>query len=252
MKPRIGIATWLRPLPTFLGERTLLYTLGSDYVDHIFTSGGVPLLLTHGADPDEVLDVLDGLMLTGGNDVHPEMYGDMHDGTSRGVNEQADKWEIELVRAAAARHMPTLGICRGMQVMAVAFGGRLVQDLAEVEGHPDLRKLTPGELLELRHEVMFEPRCTIASIYGTNKRYVNSIHHQAVIDAGQLRVVGWGVGGVIEALEAQEQHIWPAIGVQWHPEKMQEESEQPLFIHFVEAARLYGQSKQREMPGTAY
>ncbi len=246
MKPRIGITTWLRPLPTLIGEETLLYTLGSEYIDHVVKAGGLPLLLAHGDDPDEILDVLDGLLLTGGGDVHPQCYGEVHDGTSTGVNEQADTWEIHLVQKAAARRMPTLGICRGMQIMAVAFGGHLLQHITEAEKHPDLANLTSEEVLKQRHEVVLEPHSTIATIYATTKRKVNTIHHQAVVDAGPWHVVGWATDGTIEALEQQEQDGWPAIGVQWHPEKMQEEVEERLFMHLTKVAQRYRQSRHRD------
>jgi putative glutamine amidotransferase len=246
MKPRIGITTWLRPLPTYLGEQTLLYTLGYEYVDHVAAAGGLPLLLPQGDDPGEVLDLLDGLLLTGGGDVHPASYGDIHNGTSKAVNERADGWEIELVRTAAARGMPVLGICRGMQIMAVAFGGHMMQDLAAVEGHPDMARFTGSEILGLRHTVTFDLHCTLAAIYDSVERQVNTIHHQAVIDAGQLRVIGWGVGGVIEAIEAHDQEAWPAIGVQWHPEKMDEALELRLFTYFVTAAARYGHAREKQ------
>ena len=246
MKPRIGITAWLRPLPTYLGEQTLLYTLGYEYVESVAEAGGLPLLLPHGDDPEETLNLLDGLLLTGGGDVQPASYGEIDEGTSSEMDEHADRWEIGLVRAAAARHMPVLGICRGMQIMAVALGGRMTQSLGEVEGHPDLARLTGSEILGLRHTVRFDPHCTLAAIYGTAERQVNTIHHQAATDAGQLRVVGRGTGNLIEAIEAQNQETWPALGVQWHPEKLREPLEARLFTYFVNTAARYAQARQRD------
>lgn len=243
MRPRIGITTWLRTLPTYLGRETLLYTLGSEYVERVLKAGGLPLLLPHVGDAAEVLDQLDGLLLSGGDDLHPESYGERHDGTSTGVSREADDWEIALVRAAAARRMPTLGICRGMQVMAVAFGGKLIQNLDGVEGHPHLGNMEPEAILALRHQVSLEPTCTLATIYGEMEHIVNTIHHQAVADAGMLRVVGYGSGGVIEAVEAEND--WPALGMQWHPEKMHELLEDRLFEYFIARSTQYAQTKQR-------
>lgn len=242
MRPRIGITAWLRALPTYLGRETQLYTLGSEYVKRVLTAGGLPLLLPHAGDAEEVLGLLDGLLLSGGDDLHPESYGDRHDGTSTGVSREVDDWEIALVRTAATRHLPTLGICRGMQVMAVAFGGRLIQDLEDVEGHPHPGGMEPEAILALRHQVSLEPACTIAAIYGETEHSVNTIHHQAVVEAGALRVVGYGNGGVIEAIEAGNN--WPALGVQWHPEKMHEPLEDRLFEYFIAAAKQYAQEKQ--------
>jgi putative glutamine amidotransferase len=241
MRPRIGITAWLRALPTYLGRETQLYTLGSEYVERVLAAGGLPLLLPHAGNAEEVIGLLDGLLLSGGDDLHPESYGDQHDGTSTGVRRDVDDWEIALVRAAAARRLPTLGICRGMQVMTVAFGGKLIQNLEDVEGHPHLGGMEPEAILALRHRVSLEPACTIATIYGETEHSVNTIHHQAVVEAGTLHVVGYGSGGVIEAVEADKN--WPALGVQWHPEKMHEPQENRLFEYFVAAAKQYTQEK---------
>ncbi len=245
MKPRIGITTWLRPLSTYLGEQTLLYTLGYEYVDSVIAGGGLPLLLPHANDPNETLNILDGLLLTGGADVHPLSYNAQHDGTSSGVDQKADMWEIGLVHEAARRGMPVLGICRGMQIMAVAFGGSLLQNLVEVEGHPAMSQLDAEAILNLRHNVVFDPSCSLAAIYQVHERQINTIHHQAVIDAGQMRAVGMGTGNVIEAIEAPEQKTWPALGVQWHPEKMHEAIEERLFTHFVASAAQYADTQRK-------
>jgi putative glutamine amidotransferase len=242
MRPRIGITAWLRTLPTYLGRETLLYTLGSEYVERVLKAGGLPLFLPHAGDAAEVLDQLDGLLLSGGDDMHPESYGERHDGTSTGVSRETDDWEIALVRVAAARRMPTLGICRGMQVMAVACGGKLIQNLDGVEGHPHLGGMEPETILALRHQVSLAPTCTLATLYGETEHIVNTIHHQAVADAGTLRIVGYGSGGVIEAIEAEND--WPALGVQWHPEKMHEPLEDRLFEYFMARSTQYAQKKQ--------
>jgi len=237
MKPRIGITTWLRPLPTYLGMETQLYTLAREYVDRVVAAGGLPLLLSHAGDAEEMLDQLDGLLLSGGDDIHPESYGERHDGTSIAVNRATDDWEIALVRAAAARRLPTLGICRGMQIMAVAFGGKLAQDVGGMAGHPRLAGMEPDAILALRHAVTLEPSCSLALLYGETNHPVNSLHHQAVTAAGTLHVVGYGEGNVIEALETQNN--WPALGVQWHPEKMPDPLEDRLFAQLVAASTQY-------------
>lgn len=242
MQPKIGITTWLRPLPTYLGQETILYTLGQEYVERVQTAGGVPILLPHLADAESIIDLLDGLVLSGGGDLHPASYGGTHDGTSSGVSLQADRWEIALVRAAQQRHLPLLGICRGMQIMAVALGGRLSQHVSGLEGHPEMNSMQGAEILAHRHAVTFEAGCTLAALYGQTQLQVNSIHHQAVIDAGSLQVVGYGSGEVIEALEAREN--WSALGVQWHPEKMPVRREERLFSYLVDAARRYAAKRK--------
>lgn len=236
-RPRIGISAWQRILPTFLGEKTELYTLGVEYVNAVLAAGGLPLILPRAGLLNETLDTLDGLLLSGGDDIHPSSYGEPYSEDSIGANPAVDEWEIALVRGAAARGMPLLGICRGMQIMAVAFGGRLVQDMAGLEGHPDIHQLSPDDILAERHAVRLNPTCALATIYRETMRDVNTIHHQAVIDAGRLTVVGRGPGDVIEAIEPGWE--WPAIGVQWHPEKLDDRAERRLFEHFIYQAAAY-------------
>ncbi len=244
MQAKIGITTWLRPLPTYLGKETLLYTLGYEYVERVKAAGGLPLLLPHLSEVASVLDLLDGLVLSGGGDLHPESYGAVHDGTSSGVSLEADRWEIALVQAARRRNMPVLGICRGMQIMAVAAGGRLSQHISGVEGHPAMDRLQAEEILAQRHVVTFTPSCTLARLYGQTEIQVNTIHHQAVTDAGNLQVVGYdGSGAVIEALEAGGE--WSALGVQWHPEKLPGQQEDRLFAYLLTAAKRYAEQRAR-------
>ncbi len=245
-RPRIGISAWRRALPTFLGPQTHLYTLGVEYVDAVLAAGGLPLILPRAGRPDETLDTLDGLLLSGGDDIHPATYGEPWSEASTGVDSAADDWEIALVRGAARRGMPVLGICRGMQIMAVAFGGRLVQDMAGLEGHPDIHQLTADNILAERHAVTLNSACALAAVYGATSRDVNTIHHQAVIDAGRLRVVGLGPGGVIEAIEPD--WAWPAIGVQWHPEKLESPPEDRLFEHLIQDAIAYAERDSAAIP----
>jgi putative glutamine amidotransferase len=247
-RPRIGISAWRRTLPTFLGEHTDLYTLGVEYVDAVRGAGGLPLILPHDAGrAEEILDTIDGLVLSGGDDIHPVSYGEPYSEASVGIDRGADDWEIALVRGAAVRGMPALGICRGMQIMAVAFGGRLVQDMAGLEGHPDIHQLSPDDILTERHAVQLSPACALAAIYGETSRDVNTIHHQAVTDAGRLTVAGHGPGGVIEAVEPD--WAWPAIGVQWHPEKLDGAVEGRLFEHLILAAATYMSRGSAAAPG---
>ena len=197
------------------------------------------------SDPEQTLDALDGLVLSGGGDLDPRSYRERNAGASKDVDAEADAWEIALVRAAEARGLPVLGICRGMQIMAVASGGRLDQDIAGCEGHPDMRAMTADAVLGARHAVTLDPASTLGSIYGVPTRQVNTIHHQAVSDAGALRVAARGAGGLVEALEAPGG--WAAVGVQWHPEKATRDearAEGLLFGHLVDRARAFRRSKQ--------
>lgn len=247
-RPRIGISAWLRALPTFLGKQTNLYTLGREYVDAVLGAGGLPLILPRAGSVDDVLDTLDGLLLSGGDDIHPASYSETYTEASVGVDREADQWEIALVRGAAKRGMPALGICRGMQIMSVAFGGRLVQDMAGLEGHPDIHTMTPDDVLAERHTVQFTDACAVAQIYGSSNREVNTIHHQAVVDAGRFTVTGYGPAGVVEAVEPAWD--WPAIGVQWHPEKLDDPAEARLLEYLVQAAEEYAANNRDNLAET--
>src|SRR5262249_4420193 len=154
------------------------FTLGSEYIDAVRAAGGLPLIIAHASEPDPVLDVIDGLLLSGGGDIHPRSYGAEDEGTSRDVNAGADRWEIELVRTAAGRRMPVFGISRGMHIMAIAFGGTLQQEIADAPGHPDVTRLEPSAAVGWRHLVELAPGSTCATIYGARSRMVNTLHHQ--------------------------------------------------------------------------
>lgn len=240
-RPRIGITAWRRPLPTPLGARTDLYTLGVEYAAAVQAAGGLPLILPHGtaADADATLDAIDGLVLSGGGDLDPRSYGAARE-SAKDDRLDADRWELALVAAARARRLPVLGICRGMQVLAVAHGGRLDQDIAGRDGHPDMDALPPDAILDARHAVALAPDTTLGRVYGQGERLVNTIHHQAVADAGSLRVSGTDGSGMIEAVEAADGTC--LLGVQWHPEKLpasEAAAERRLFEHLVDEARTY-------------
>lgn len=239
VRPRIGITAWRRPLATPLGAATDLYTLGVEYAAAVQAAGGVALILPHGDDPEAALDALDGLLLSGGGDLDPRSYGASKT-AAKDEDLAADRWEIALVLAARARQLPVLGICRGMQVLAVAHGGRLDQEIAGRAGHPEMGAMTADEILTARHGVTIEPGSVLGAIYGAAERQVNTIHHQAVVDVGTLTVTATDAGGMIEAVEARDGTC--ALGVQWHPEKLPPEeaaAERRLFDHLIAEARGY-------------
>jgi putative glutamine amidotransferase len=171
--------------------------------------------------------------MTGGGDLHPEHYGAETATELEDSNAGADIWELALARGARARQLPVLGICRGMQALAVAAGGTMIQDLQPEHGHPIIES-TPDALMRSRHDVTVDEGSEIARVMGAHTFAVNSIHHQAVVDPGNL-VATARVGQVVEALEGNRE--WSVIGVQWHPEKMQEPEQQALFRFVVDAAR---------------
>jgi putative glutamine amidotransferase len=165
-------------------------------------------------DPDpEVLAGLDGIMFTGGSDVDPASYGEPAHPTTK-VNPERDHAELLLLRAAVEAGLPTLGVCRGMQLMAVAYGGRLHQHLPEVLGHHDHRPVIGPKFGE--HPVDLVPGSRAQEILGDSVT-VNSFHHQGVADPGKLDATGWCPKD--ELIEVVEDPTLPfVIGVQWHPE----------------------------------
>jgi putative glutamine amidotransferase len=163
----------------------------------------------------DVLRVLDGLLLSGGADLDPELYGEAPQPLTV-TSPERDTAEMSLVRAALERDMPVLGVCRGMQLLAVAAGGRLHQHLPDVLGHEQHRP-APGVYGE--HEAQFEPGSRIAALMGDD-RAVHCYHHQGVADPGTLTVTGRASDGMAEAIEDPGRRF--VLGVQWHPEVKQD------------------------------
>jgi putative glutamine amidotransferase len=180
------------------------------------------------ADPGQLLDMLDGLLIAGGADLDPASYGaEPHPATRPGRIER-DRFEIALARAAVARDKPLLAVCRGMQILNVAFGGTLDQDIADLELH----RPTPGAFHE--HEVVLEAGSLAARAAGGERLLVQSHHHQGVREVGgELLVSGRAAEDhLIEAIELPENGF--ALGVLWHPEQ---ELRSELIAALVEAAR---------------
>jgi putative glutamine amidotransferase len=233
-KPVVGITTWRRDFPTFLGEKTDLYTLGSEYIEWVEQAGGIPVMFPHSlSHVDKYLDMIDVLLMSGGGDIDPVHYGQQNEGLSYEINPDADRFEISLLREAARRKKPTFGICRGFQIMQVAFGGDMLQDLhAQYPDHPRITG-SPEHILSLRHKVRFLPDSFIARAYGGPELEVNTIHHQCVRTLGRgFKASAWSEDGIIEAAESESD--WLAMGVQWHPEKI---ADMELFRCFIQAVK---------------
>jgi gamma-glutamyl-gamma-aminobutyrate hydrolase PuuD len=190
------------------------------YVRAIARAGGRPLLLAPTpadlADPAELLDLLDGLLVTGGADVDPAAYGEQPHAETAPVSADRDTFELALVRLAVARDLPCLGICRGMQVVNVAYGGGLEQHLADRIEH-DIHRGDAGEFAA--HSVEVEPESLAALAAGATRVAVKSYHHQGVARVGDgLRVSARAAGdGTVEAIEDAQRRF--VLGVLWHPEE---------------------------------
>jgi putative glutamine amidotransferase len=236
VRPRIAITPWKRELPTALGARTSLYALDPAYAAQVAAAGGAPILTPHDLEPEEALAGVSGLLLSGGGDVAPATYGAEDAGGCDDVDAGVDAWELALIGAARERRLPVLGICRGMQLLAVAHGGALAQRVTDPGMHPGMGELPPDESLARRHEIVLDSGSALAGLFGAERLDVNTIHHQVVDDPGTLSPVARAGDGTIEALEASD---WPALGVQWHPEKMAEPEQRLLFRHLVDGALSY-------------
>jgi putative glutamine amidotransferase len=203
--------------------------LGMTYLRAIDAAGGMPVVLPALGDADALLDRLDGICLSGGPDLDPDAYGADERHAELGPTEPSlDAFELALARAADARGLPLLGICRGAQALNVARGGTLHQHL------PGHRQIEPATATT--HTVRVEEGTRLASLVGTRPLRVNSFHHQAVDVLGSgLRAVAWSADGIVEAVEAPGTAF--VLGVQWHAEGLVgEPRHRALFEALVVAA----------------
>ena len=161
---------------------------------------------------DAVLDRLDAVVFAGGADLDPGLYGEAPHAETKGLRPERDAAEVPLMRSALGRDLPVLGICRGMQLLAVLRGGSLVQHLPEAVGH-ERHRPAPG--VYGLHEVRLEPGSRAHRILG-DRVSVPSYHHQGLASAGDLTVTGWADDGTPEVVEDPERRF--AVGVLWHPE----------------------------------
>ena len=196
--------------------------------------------LARADDLGALLDVVGGLVLTGGEDVAPRHYGAEAHPRLGAVHAARDAVELALVQAARARRTPTLAICRGIQLLNVALGGTLVQDLPSER--PGTLPHDAGRARgERTHAVEVQPGSRLAAALGATRLRVNSLHHQAVDrPAPQLRAVAHAPDGVVEAMEGAPRSPWPLLAVQWHPEELVGDApawDRRLFEHFAELVR---------------
>ncbi|XVV11499.1 gamma-glutamyl-gamma-aminobutyrate hydrolase family protein [Actinoplanes sp. CA-131856] len=210
MRPIIGITTYVENATWGVWQDLPTTLIPHDYVAAVTLAGGRPVLIPQEDDTD-VLRALDGLVLAGGPDLGPEMYG-QEPGPHTVVRPERDTAELRLVRAALERDMPVLGVCRGMQLLTVAAGGTLHQHLPDLLGHEKHRP-APGVYGE--HDAVFEPGSRIAALMGDDLA-IRCFHHQGVADPGTLTVTGRAEDGLPEAVEDPGRRF--VLGVQWHPE----------------------------------
>lgn len=228
--PIIGLTTYGR-------DDQNRFSLPADYIDAVRRAGGIPLLIPPGeAQWQRLFDQLNGLILTGGGDMDPIHYQSNGHDTVYMVDPERDGTELALARHAVDVGLPTLGICRGIQVLNVALGGTLIEHLPDEVGDAVSHRLPPRD--PTIHDITVHPESQVAQIMGATQVHSASWHHQAIRrPAPGLQVVAHAPDGTIEAVELPS-HPW-LVAVQWHPEltAVEDVTQQRLFDALVAAAQ---------------
>ena len=211
--------------------------LAGDYVYSIERAGGIPVLIPQCSSEEQIsslLDRLDGVLISGGHDVDPQHYNARLKSCCGDLSPKRDRQDIAVVRCAYQKKLPILAICRGIQIMNVAFGGTLYQDLA-LEGGFEYHSCRTSPRNNRVHEILTDEGSILRAVFGDRLR-VNSYHHQGVRDLGtNVSAAAHSEDGVIEGIELTGGNPF-SVGVQWHPEMMFDCPDQyPLFEAFVEA-----------------
>lgn len=240
-KPMIGLTTYNR-------ESRKYCVVSVDYVNSTFAAGGLPVsipTIEKDEDFDSYIDMLDGILFTGGADIHPRYFNEEPPKEVNQLEPYRDKCELELFKRAYNRKMPILGICRGAQLINVALGGSLYQDINRQL--PDTYGHNPKEAFgyDLFHSVDILDDTRLYDIFKEKNIYVNSFHHQSIKDLGKnLKIAALAKDNVIEGIESTDDRY--LIGVQWHPEILTEKHPEflELFKDFVQESLKYNNNKK--------
>lgn len=238
MKPIIGITTSLMPLDdaNFGGEHRVY--VNDDYVQAIIKAGGIPMILPATDDMELInkyIDMCHGFLFSGGADINPIYYHKEPHKNLGSTNSRLDDYQITLCKAILKEDKAFLGICRGMQVLNVALGGTLFQDLDEIP-QATYKHVQNGKRYDLCHKVFFKKHSLLDEIFG-EEIYINSFHHQCIDSLGQgLEIIAKAKDDVVEAVHIKDRNF--VLGVQWHPEMLLSHSDSmlPLFKKFIEKA----------------
>jgi putative glutamine amidotransferase len=241
--PLVAIPAYRLPPGRVAGWRAGAFAVPDLYVDAVRRAGLRPVILTEPESEraEAVLEPFDALLLLGGGDIDPGRYGAEPHPEIYGVDQERDALEIDLVRAAADAGLPTLGICRGAQVVNVAFGGTLLQHLPEIEGLGGHG--IPGGGEPILHEVKVSAGSLLSRSTGREVLDCSSHHHQGIDRLGEgLVATGWSDDGLVEALEREDGWM---LAVQWHPEDTApaDPAQQALFDALADRAKDQSRSK---------
>jgi putative glutamine amidotransferase len=237
--PLIGITTFR----SNTNGKKLLVSVGDSYISAVVAAGGTPILIPVGL-PHNILQIiiakLDGILLTGGGDIHPERYGKHTPSTniSQDIDEDRDQLEFYLIDQVLETDKPLLGICRGLQVMNVAMGGTLYEDIKSMRNHSYEHQYSGKKPRDYEaHAVDVLQGSLLNSITKTDHLRVNSLHHQGIhLTAPKLSVSAIAEDGLVEAVELPDHRF--ALAVQWHPEDLRDKPAMAaIFKAFVDAAK---------------
>jgi putative glutamine amidotransferase len=235
-RPRIGVTSWHHP------DREERWEYVRDnYTRSVYRGGGLPIIFPMpSAEPaalDDYLASVDGLLFTGGEDVHPEFYGEAVRPRCEDIDRDRDLFELGLAKRALDRGIPTFGICRGHQLLNVACGGTLYQDLSERPGTVPEHRTKREARAQLRHGVRILAGTQLHQIVGAEELKVTSTHHQFINRLGDgLKATALSDDGIVEAIEFPSHPFF--LAVQWHPERMADHdpAQLALFQALVRAA----------------
>lgn len=231
MKPIIGITTDV--------DKEGKQVLHHNYVQAIIRAGGLPLIVPIGVEGSttQVVELIDGLLLSGGGDIDPLLFGEEPHPNLGQVAPARDLVELELTRQMMKCDKPILGICRGIQVLNVAAGGTVYQDIYKQHDHMILQHAQKAPTGHPSHFVQLKKGSFLAELAGSDQILVNSFHHQSLKDVPKPFIVtGFATDQIIEAIESVQHHF--VVGIQWHPERLAEVGDSvsmQIFVRFIQA-----------------
>jgi putative glutamine amidotransferase len=219
-----------------------------DYINAVMLSGGVPLVMPNIEGEDNInalAGLADGILFSGGEDVHPRYFNEDIKVDNLHICEKRDKFEMQLAEKVLTMDIPVLGICRGMQLLNIAAGGSIYQDIGTQYKTGIRHSNTQSSKADLIHKIKFEEKTKLHDLYGKQLMGVNSFHHQAVKDlAVVFKASAYAEDGLLEAYELDGDRFF--VGLQWHPEMLFEKypEELEIFKCFIENAREYRSRKK--------